>query len=165
MNKPNVFCDMDGVLVDLIVGYRVMVGVCLTEQKGMGDEKWDVALKIPNFWVELPKMHGADQLMEYFAANIPNENLHVLTAPQHLFEDCGAQKMEWLQRNAGVFDIARANVVKRDRKPEFAVEPCGKKNILIDDYEKNIIEWVEAGGIGIHHTNHVQTIKLLAQYY
>lgn len=165
MKKPNVYCDMDGVLVDLLQGYREMVGVCLTEQKGKGDAKWEPALQIPDFWVELPKIEGAVELMQYFENNVPELNLYVLTAPQHLFEDCGVQKLKWLNKHAQVFDIQRAHVVKRERKPEFAVQPCGAPNILIDDYEKNINEWVEAGGIGIHHTDVQVTLQQLAQYY
>jgi hypothetical protein len=36
--------------------------------------------------------------------------------------------------------------------------------ILIDDYEKNIAQWREAGGIGILHKNARETIKQLRRY-
>lgn len=159
----NVYCDMDGVLVDLIAGYKDAAGVCLTEQKGMGDEKWEPALKTPKFWEELPKMEDADELVEYLANNVPEDKRNVLTAPQHLFEMCGVEKINWINNNAPIFPCVL--VVERKNKKEFAVAPCGTPNILIDDYEKNIKEWVEAGGIGIHHKNTVDTIAKLAEYY
>jgi hypothetical protein len=40
----------------------------------------------------------------------------------------------------------------------------GKPNILIDDYIKNIKEWENAGGIGIHHLSPTQTIAQLKRY-
>ena len=36
-----------------------------------------------------------------------------------------------------------------------------KKNILIDDYIKNVREFTQAGGIGIHHTSTSQTLSEL----
>jgi len=37
----------------------------------------------------------------------------------------------------------------------------GKPSILIDDYEKNVREFINAGGEGIHHTNTSKTIAEL----
>lgn len=158
---PNVFCDMDGVLVDLLEGYRQVAGQCLTELHGVGDEKWNPALEVENFWINLPKMHDADELLEHFEAAVPDHKLHVLSAPQHLFPDCDVQKLKWLELNTSVFNMEQAIVIDRKRKREFAVQPCGKPNILIDDYHKNITEWTEAGGIGILHVNARDTIEQL----
>lgn len=162
---PQVYCDMDGVLVDLLQGYRDLTGQCLTNLRGVGDQKWLPALGVANFWETLPKMPDADELMDYFEKFVPAAKLHVLSAPQHLFADCAVQKLKWLDEHATVFRIKRANVVDRKRKPEFAIGENGQPNILIDDYEKNIREWEAAGGIAIHHTSAENTIKELAAYY
>ena len=50
-----------------------------------------------------------------------------------------------------------ANAKPSVRKAAFA----HKKAVLIDDRDKNIDCWVEAGGIGILHTTADNTIKQL----
>ena len=45
----------------------------------------------------------------------------------------------------------------RSQKQQYAVTD-GKPNILIDDYMKNIKEWENKGGIGVHHTDPRKTI-------
>ena len=45
-------------------------------------------------------------------------------------------------------------------KQQYAVTD-GKPNILIDDYMKNIKEWENKGGIGVHHTDPRKTISEL----
>ena len=56
-------------------------------------------------------------------------------------------KYRWYEK----LGIPRSKVIITDglqSKAEF----CKKGDYLIDDYEKNIKEWKEAGGIGIHLT-------------
>ena len=53
--------------------------------------------------------------------------------------------------------------------PSFTVmvdldEYATPNTILIDDMEKNIKAWVDAGGIGILHTSAADSIKQLQQY-
>jgi hypothetical protein len=45
----------------------------------------------------------------------------------------------------------------RHEKQRFA----GENRILIDDLEKTIDEWNAKGGIGIHHTSAISTIRQL----
>lgn len=159
----HVYCDMDGVLVDLIKGYVNVAGVCLTTLHGVGDSKWNPALEVDGFWKNLPPMEDHNDLLNFFEAHIPGHKLHVLSAPQHLFPTCADEKAEWIRKHATVFNPDNINVVDRKRKPEFALRECGGPNILIDDYEKNIREWTEAGGIGIHHTSAETTINRLRE--
>jgi len=55
------------------------------------------------------------------------------------------------------------HLVMRADKQKYATTG-GKPNILIDDYIKNIKEWENAGGIGIHHLSPTQTIAQLKRY-
>ncbi len=157
----NFYCDMDGVLVDLLLGYRQITGVCLTEVNNMGDEKWLPILPVPKFWQTLPKLDDADELVDFLAANIPVEKLHVLSARMELFNDCDVEKLKWLAKNTPKMPIYNANIVDRDEKQLYAVSQDGQPNVLIDDYHKNIKEWNAAGGIGIQHTDTQSTIQAL----
>ena len=57
----------------------------------------------------------------------------------------------------------RINLVLRQEKKDYAVTD-GIQNILIDDYIKNIREWEQAGGIGIHHTDVKRTINTIKKH-
>ena len=59
-----------------------------------------------------------------------------------------------------IFPKSRINLVMRSQKQQYATTD-GKPNILIDDYMKNINEWENKGGIGIHHTDPRKTINEL----
>ena len=54
---------------------------------------------------------------------------------------------------------SKINLVRRKEKKLFARK--GKPSILIDDYEKNVREFIANGGKGIHHTNTSKTIAEL----
>jgi hypothetical protein len=53
------------------------------------------------------------------------------------------------------------NVILTGDKHNYAVNEDGSPNILIDDFEKYIIPWENAGGIAILHTSAEDTIKKL----
>ena len=51
-------------------------------------------------------------------------------------------------------------VVKSAQKQSYATHK-GEFSVLIDDYIKNIKEWENKGGVGIHHTDVSKTLKEL----
>lgn len=157
----NFYCDMDGVLVDLLEGYRQAAGVCLTTVNNIGDEKWLPALAVPKFWQNLPKLGDADVLVDFLTDNIAPAKLHVLSARMELFNDCDVEKIKWLAKNTPKMPVYNANIVDRHEKQDYAVSQDGEPNILIDDFYKNIDEWIAAGGIGILHTDSLSTIETL----
>jgi hypothetical protein len=58
-------------------------------------------------------------------------------------------------------NVEHVYLVAREEKQKFAVNADGTPNLLIDDYEKNIKEWVAKGGIGVRHINSMNTISQL----
>ena len=62
-------------------------------------------------------------------------------------------------KNTGISNRSKINLVRRKEKKLFARK--GNPSILIDDYEKNVREFINAGGKGIHHTNTSKTIAQL----
>lgn len=163
---PHVFCDMDGVLVDLIEGFKEHCGYCITDINHMEDEVvWKDALTIPKFWERLPKMDECDELVNHLAQYIPHGKLFVLSARQELFDTCLDEKTSWINTHAAIFKQENIKIVLRKEKQNFAVQDDGTPNILIDDYVKNIKEWENAGGIGIHHVTLESTIQKLSEHY
>ena len=68
--------------------------------------------------------------------------------------------MKWVKKNTG-FKRANIHLVLRSQKQAYAKTKEEKPNDLIDDYVRNIREWENKGGIGIHHTDVGKTINEL----
>ena len=97
---------------------------------------------------------GGKRLYQFISRYDP----HVLSAYTARDPSSKNGKLKWLKKNAK-FTRSKVHLVLRSQKKDYA-KTDGKPNVLIDDFIKNIKEWENAGGIGIHHTN---TGKTLAQ--
>lgn len=161
----NLFLDMDGVLVDLARGFKNVCGYPLSwglEEKIGKQKYWNPVHEArPNFWSDLPQMDGADDMVGGLLANIDIDNLHILSAVFNDHDECADEKRIWVQNNTPIKE-ENINIVQRSEKRNFAVEN-GVPNVLVDDMEKNCVEWVEAGGIAILHICPVQTVELFVE--
>ena len=148
---------MDQVLVNLMGGAnRVLAAAGLKpfpqEEK---DAKWEALSKVPKFWANLEPMSDAMMLWRY----IKPHQTHILSTPSKRMATCKPEKLEWIRKHLG--NVEQIYLVPRENKQKFAVTSDGTPNLLIDDYEKNIKEWVAKGGIGIRHINSINTISQL----
>ena len=103
-------------------------------------------------------MPGGRALWSY----ISKHNPQILSAyvEETYDPNCIPGKTAWLRKNTRLTDKSRINLVRRKEKKNFATRG-GQKNILIDDYIKNVREFTSAGGIGIHHTSTSKTLSAL----
>ena len=85
-------------------------------------------------------------------------NANILSAYSNKDANSRKGKKQWLSKNAK--PTGTVHLVQRADKQKYATTN-GKPNILIDDYIKNIKEWENAGGIGVHHTSPTDTISQL----
>lgn len=162
------FLDMDGVLVDFVRGYEERVGVPIATMNKMYDDNvypdrdhvWKKT-RCGTFWRNLPKTQEFEQIIDAAFKYWHEDDVNVLTAPVRCDDTCPTQKAGWIQDHTPI-KSENFNAVHRSRKKEFALTD-GKPNVLIDDYEKNIAEWVEAGGIGIVHYDINKTLKQIEQ--
>ena len=159
MAKPIIYCDMDGVLADFKTGAQKTTGMSINQWMNIpsSKEKWAPIKAQKDFWATLPWMPGGKQLWSYISKFDP----HILSAyvEESYDPNCIPGKTEWLRRNAGITNKSKINLVRRKEKKLFAKR--GQPAILIDDYEKNIREFTQSGGIGIHHTDTSNTISQL----
>lgn len=147
---------MDQVLCNFLKGADDAVGGSFVT----ADRKtrWNTITSMgKKFWENLEWMPGSKQMYSFISKYDP----YVLSA----YSDKDATgsktgKMNWLKKNTK-FKRSKINLVLRDQKKKFAKDNDGKANILIDDYEKNIKEWEQAGGIGVLYTNAPNTIREL----
>lgn len=158
-NKPTIYCDMDGVLVDIVGGISKILGVKITQQNfdSVVDPKkaW-FDKNHPNLFATLPWASDGKQLWAY----ISKHKVEILSARTTTWQPASkSDKMEWIKKHMRP-QPHFSNIVYRDQKKDHAVTN-GVANILIDDWNKNIKEWVSLGGIGIKHKNTVETIAAL----
>tara|TARA_Y100000034_G_scaffold90554_1_gene109115 strand:- start:9 stop:527 length:519 start_codon:yes stop_codon:yes gene_type:complete len=151
---PDIYCDMDGVLVDFITGANIAVGgTFATIEK---NKRWNMVQQSKGFWPNLDWMPGSKRLYDF----IIRYDAHILSAFSGRDPASKSGKLKWLKKRTN-FKKANIHLVSRSQKQAYAKNKDGKSNVLIDDYEKNIIEWEKKGGIGIHHTNVGKTISEL----
>jgi len=159
MAKPIIYCDMDGVLADFKTGAQKTTGMSINQWTNIpsSKEKWAPIKAQKNFWATLPWMPGGKRLWSYLSKFDP----HILSAyvEESYDPNCIPGKTEWLRRNADITNKSKINLVRRKEKKLFAKR--GEPAILIDDYEKNVREFTQSGGIGIHHTDTSKTISQL----
>ena len=159
MPLPKLYCDMDGVLCDFKTQAEKVVGVNINKWMNMSKlDKWKPIVDKKDFWSTLPWMTGGKQLWSY----IKKHNPDILSAHVEEIRDptCIAGKLLWAKRNLGLPNN-RINLVKRFQKKDYAQTGYRSPAVLIDDYEKNAIEFTRRGGIGIYHTSTSNTIKQL----
>ena len=156
-----IYCDMDGVLVDFELGVVEYITAALAEGRAeelkakigrdyiTGD---DLAGPTKNndirkymykelqhsaeFWENLPWLLNGQRLWAALAPHNPN----ILTTPMGYGSEIG--KQAWIDKN---LNPPPKNVFMSREKYLWA----NNKSILIDDFTKNTIPWEESGGIAL----------------
>lgn len=131
-----IFVDLDGVLSDFDSHAKAH-----GKYDDKGETKWD-SLDL-EWWVTMPAYPGA---WTFYDGLRKLGGVRILTAPVPQAA-CFAGKAQWLENERGHFALLGLIICRASDKA-FLARP---NHILIDDREKNIREWVAAGGIGIHH--------------
>ena len=151
---PDIYCDLDEVLVDFMRGANAAVGGDFAKMDK--NERWNKLNQTKGFWPNLNWKPNAKRLHDF----IMRYNPHVLSAYTGRDPTSKVGKMKWLKKNTS-FKRANIHLVLRSQKQSYAKTKEEKPNILIDDFIKNIREWEAKGGIGIHHTDVGKTISEL----
>lgn len=136
-NKPIIFCDIDGVVADFVKGYREAF-----HRDAYADDAFTVkqfCLQSSHFFRDLPVIPKGRELVEILSDNY---TVVFLTTPMDELPECRRDKIEWIRENFGLnYDILFSH-----NKADYVVD---EKSILIDDYDKNLKEWADAGGTAI----------------
>jgi 5'(3')-deoxyribonucleotidase/predicted kinase len=156
---PEIYCDMDGVLCDFIKGASEVLGHDFRDSRYFDkegrDKKVELTDKEPNLFRKLDWMPDGESLYRFISKYNPT----ILSAYATWMPKSPQDKRTWLGKNTRV-PRNKMFMVQRHQKRDYAIKN-GERNILIDDHPKNIKEWEQAGGIGIHHTTASNTIRRL----
>ena len=146
---------MDGVLCDFVSAASSHADRPIDQLSVR--QLWKLVRKVPDFWLNLECLPGARDLWKL----VDKYDAHILSSLAYSDASSGPGKLAWLEKNIGLTDPARIHLMsKRSHKQNYATVN-GVPNILIDDFEKNVNEWKEAGGTAILHSCAAETIKLL----
>ena len=152
--KYNIYCDMDGVLVDFDKQFEKASGGVPPreyEEKNGKEAFWNL---IDNengvgFWVGMPWMPNGKQLWEYIKPNDPM----LLSSPSRSNSSRLGKRL-WVRNNLPGTKLILANAANKKNYAD-------SNNILIDDRPSNVDQWKAAGGIGILFISTAQTIEEL----
>lgn len=158
--QPLIFVDLDGVLVDLVGGLSQRVGKDLTDRNLFELEyrkfvKETEPWALSQFWSKLPPTPDCEKLWSAFKGYKPL----ILSSVSGCINAVYGKEL-WCWTNLG---IPSDRVFLSQKSPDKALY-ASKKSLLIDDYEKNIIGFREAGGMAIHHKNADETIELFNKF-
>ena len=147
-----IYVDMDGVLTDFVAQ---LAPFGYDGDNWPDDKLWPTVKSIPNFWRDMPWLTGGKILWRTIMKLKPT----ILTAPARDDPSCKMGKLEWVCREIG--NDVPVIFARACDKCQYA----GNGDILIDDMERNIKQWRDAGGIGILHIGAAKTIEELKKIF
>lgn len=158
-----VYLDMDGVLADFDKKTIELIGKRLRDFPTSKDG-WDAINHVPEIYSLLEPMPDADELVAgvFQLQQLYRFNIGVLTAIPRIgrIPDAKIHKRNWIE-------IYYPKLLRDFNIGPYAVDKqkhCRKGDVLIDDSEKNIPQWNDAGGYGILHTSAEKSLAELEQY-
>jgi len=146
------FVDMDGVLANFDKHFEKLSGGSKPWEfleDHSKNELWSIIKSDPRYFRDLEWMPDGQELWNA----VKDFNPIILTSPAKDMEYCESDKKKWVEEKIGE-DI---EVIFSHSKGDYA----DTNSILIDDMDKNLIPWQEAGGIAIKHVDAETTISEL----
>lgn len=145
------YVDMDTVLTDFPAAVRAIGGEAGLADNATEEQKMDMYRKIDaaglSFWADMPWMADGKKLWSIIRVFYPT----LLTSPgKFVYAIHG--KGAWVRK-----ELPGTQLFFSNNKDDYAERDA----VLIDDMEKNIIPWREAGGIGILHRSAENTERQL----
>lgn len=151
-NSFKLYQDMDGCLTNFGKAIKEL-GLTFDILDNEPGKAWPIIAKAgENFWSQMSWMKDGKELWDYIKKYHPT----ILSAPSSANSSKTGKRI-WVKNELG--QNVKVILCKAAEKKRCA----NSDSILIDDMEKNIKQWEEAGGIGILHKNTKDTIKKLKE--
>jgi 5'(3')-deoxyribonucleotidase len=151
--KTQVFLDVDGVLADLVKGIAAYFKIPnpYDNPANLGNYHLDKILGMDadsfwgplgyDFWENLDFMDDAHAILFRVFHHVTDKQVTLLTSPIST-PGCAEGKLSWVRKKLPKFH--RRTLVGSNKE---AIAAPGK--LLIDDYDRNVDAWIEAGGPAI----------------
>ena len=147
-----IYVDMDGVLTDFDKKLADLLEKTLDRGWDFGNDPkvWKKITEAgKSFWADMVWMPDGRKLWDAVKKHDPM----ILSAPTRHPSSVEGKK-EWLKSN-----LPGVPFIIDQKKEKYA----DKNSVLIDDREKNIRKWEDAGGIGILHKDAESSLKKLSE--
>jgi hypothetical protein len=153
-----IFVDMDGVIVDLEGTAQRLIGAERDFRTEIEKPNWGMLGDIQNLFLVLEPMPEYKKLWNAINYYFKGEPIEILTAmPKRVnMPDAVNHKRDWIHKHLGKH--VRVNFGPYAYDKQFH---CKHNDVLIDDMIRNITQWREVGGIGIHHIDVNDTIETI----
>lgn len=158
INSRKIFLDLDGVFA----AFDLYIDTYYPHIRGKSDaEFWAVLSEVPNIFSRLELIRESIAIIEALIAN--KHDMEFLTAipyPTKFLCTAANDKREWIATR--ISDKIPVSTVSGgvNKSQWLHVYPGA---VLIDDYQRNITMWNEAGGVGILHTSADSTLAKLKE--
>ena len=149
-----ILLDLDGVLVDFVGGAcrihgrpdpfaeplipEVVGNFSMDKIWGMGLDTFWKPMKMPSFWKGLEFMPDAKEILELCEQAVGMDNVCLLTSPSRGSGPV-VGKINWIEKNMP--EYSRRYLIGPAK--QFC---AGPDSVLVDDSNRNIEDFVEAGG-------------------
>ena len=153
-----IYLDLDGVITDFERRYREIFGTdpALVRAHKQFSDHWTEFVEGHHF-NSLDYHEGALELLAYLESKDVEIEILSSSGGEKYHDIVEQDKILWLIEHGIPY---HPNIVSgRSKKKDFAEADT----LLIDDTEDNVNQFVEAGGLGIYHTNVKETIAKLEE--
>jgi len=160
---PTVYLDMDGVIADFDTQFKKYSNGIEANEFEAADKRgfWKlIHFAGLRYWMEMPWMPDGKVLYDYLT-KLKNDgpiHLEILSATSRSNKNAYSGKHIWAKRELG--DDIKINLVEKGAEKAQFARPNA---ILIDDKEKCINPFRQAGGMGILHKSATDSIHQLNQ--
>ena len=159
-----IYLDMDGVISDFEARYVELFGERPSDIQRRNKEfynYWETFVMGNNF-ATLPRHKGSIELLHVLHTEFKDIPVEILSSSggQKYHDEVAEQKRHWLRVHG--IEYNALIVPGGSKKAEYAKSPW---DILIDDTERNIKKFKDAGGTGILHTDADSTIVELRKLH
>lgn len=148
-----IYLDLDGVIADFEGRYLEVFGHL---HNSVSDDKmWENINSYPDFWSGIKPLPHAK---EFYDTLLLYDDVIILTAcPKSDYKNVALHKKEWVKKHICP-DVMVLPVMGGKNKALFMHR---EGDILIDDFGRNIKEWIKLGGVGIRHKSVKQSLTEL----
>lgn len=157
-----IFLDCDGVLADFDGYAETLLGLPPREfeaRKHNDAALWEILYSHEDYFYKLPKMKDADELVDGVRA-MGFEPTILTGIPSKEGSDWAiGQKQRWAAKH-----FPGTEIICCKSRVKFEHMIPGKRNVLIDDWDRYLSVWEGAGGKYILHTSAEDSLSQLSNY-